>query len=75
MCEENATHNIPRELQQKLVEAKKWYDEREAIPLGYGMSLTPRWDDSDQDAIPLLQEIVELCDEAWGFAMELEKSS
>ena len=81
MCEENATHNIPRALQGKLVEAKEWRDERmelEKAIAWHGGSAQRNQEDRDEfdrRGAALLEAIVELCDEAWGFAPELEKSS
>ena len=81
MCEEGATHSIPRELQAKFVEAKKWYDERCALEdtirrssgLGSAQRNQDDWDESDRIGALLLDDVVELCNEAWGFAIELEK--
>ncbi len=81
MCEEDATHNIPHELQRKLAEAEKWYARRQALEQMIGRSSGPGSaqrnqedrDDSDRLGALILEEIVELCEDTWGFGPELEK--
>lgn len=68
------THRIPQEIQNKLVEAKKWYEEREELERvirQYGGSAQRNQEDrdiSDRAASGLLCDIVELVGSVWGFA-------
>ncbi len=58
---------LPVAVVEKLVAAKNWYDQRQEIPLGTGTPLSLRWEESDQAAPGLLEEIVEAIDETIGF--------
>ena len=81
MCEEDATHNVPRELQAKLAEAKKWYDRRQSLEEMCGHASGPgsaQRNQEDRDASDrlggwILEEVVELCEGIWGFGPELEE--
>lgn len=75
------TNGLPRELEEKLVEAKEWYDKRQELPPNsYRLSdseqktIRDRWDDSGDDAIELLENIVEVIAETWGWAPKLKKA-
>lgn len=68
------THLIPKELADKLVEAKKWYNERreleETIARVGGIAERNQADrdDSDSHGALILAEVVETIEETWGFA-------
>jgi hypothetical protein len=72
--EEEPTHALPSKLVAKLVEAKDWYDRREQLDRAirtYGGIAERNQEDRDEnsrEAAPLLEEIVEIIDETWGFA-------
>ncbi len=55
------TNNIPRELEDKLTEAKSWYDQRD---LKMGPDALRAYEGQGAD---LLDEIVEIVDRTWGF--------
>ncbi len=62
--DDEPTHTIPMPLQRKLKEAKDWYERRGLISQNHGGAL---YDAACIEADQLLQEIVEMCDDAWGF--------
>lgn len=68
------THLMPEELADKLVEAKKWYDERneleETIARVGGIAERNQEDrdDSDRNGALILAEVVETIGKTWGFA-------
>ena len=64
--DDEPTHTIPMPLQRKLKEAKEWADERQG-QVEAGIPDSRKWMQSDIRAVDLLEEIVEMCDDAWGF--------
>jgi hypothetical protein len=60
------THHIPPKLQRKLVEAKGWRDKRQKM-IDADYPDASAWSDSVTEGNILLAEIVDMCDEAWGF--------
>lgn len=68
------THSVPKALVEKLVEAKDWYDRREALEEailaspGYAERNQEDRDALDREAAPLLAEIIQIINETWGFA-------
>jgi hypothetical protein len=72
--EEEPTHALPTQLVAKLVEAKDWYDEQERLDTTirtYGGIAQRNQEDRDEiarQAAPILEAIVEIIDETWGFA-------
>lgn len=68
------THALPQELERKLIEAKGWYDQRGALEAtirqhgGIAERNQTDRDDLDREAAGLLEAIVEIIDETWGFA-------
>jgi hypothetical protein len=79
-ADEEPTHHISKELEQKLVEAKEWYDRRarlEFVIRTYGGSAQRNQEDrdeSDREGASLLTEIVEIVDETWGFEKPLREA-
>lgn len=71
--EREGTNGIPRKLEVELVEAKKWYVEREQLEEAireHGGSAQRNQEDrdiSDHAAARILENIVEAIDETWGF--------
>lgn len=61
---------IPPDLEAKLDRAVRWYEDRRQIPMGTGTALSLRWDDSDRQAVSLLEDIVEAVEDSWGIANE-----
>lgn len=61
------THHLPPELQAKLAEAKTWYDKRQQM-INANFPDSAAWSDSVAEGCNLLSEIVQLCDQEWGFA-------
>lgn len=64
--DEEPTHTIPMPLQRKLKEAKEWADQRAAMAQE-DRTEAGDWFSSDETAVTLLGEIVEMCDATWGF--------
>lgn len=68
------THALPQDLERKLVEAKDWYDRREAFEQSiqrYGGNAERNQEDRDiftREGAGLLEAIVEIIDETWGSA-------
>ncbi len=75
------THHLPAEFQAALVAAKKWYDERVGLELTvqeHGGSTERNAEDRrsvDLQAAAILEELVEIADEAWGFAASAWRAS
>lgn len=75
--------SFPKVLEDKLVEAKKWCDERSAMEAAIRNSSGPGsaqrnqddWDESDRAGALMLDDIVELIDEAWGWGLDLGKDA
>lgn len=73
MTYREGTNGIPRELEEKLVEAKGWYDRREELEdtiQEHGGLAERNQDDLDafdREAGSLLAEIVEAVESTWGF--------
>jgi hypothetical protein len=71
------THAIPPDRVAKLVEAKEWYDRRLALEetiRKWGGSAQRNQEDRDaidREAATILEEIVEVIEETWGFARPL----
>jgi hypothetical protein len=72
--DEEPTHALPKELQDKLVEAKEWYDRREELEevIRRCVGIAQR-NEADRDALRgeaelILAEVVEIIDRTWGFA-------
>jgi len=75
------THHLSREFQDKLTEAKNWYDERGALEEAIGAygGIAER-NQEDRDALDrygasLLAEIIEMVDQEWGFATPLPRAA
>ena len=68
--DDEPTHTIPMALQRKLVEARRWSDGRMALEEGRPGSddVVDEWERSDAAAVTILNDIVEMCEQAWGFA-------
>lgn len=69
------THALPPELVESLLKASDWYNRRydlERTIRTYG-GIAERnqadLDDNAREAAPLLEEIVEIIDRTWGFAV------
>lgn len=61
------THHIPVALQKKLVEAKKWRDQRQVL-IDDGYTDPAAWSDNVSNGVLLLAEIIDMMDREWGFA-------
>jgi hypothetical protein len=61
------THHIPKELQDKLVEAKEWRDKRQEL-VDAGYTDASAWSNNVSEGVLLLAEIVDMVDAEWGFA-------
>jgi hypothetical protein len=69
--EDEPTHALPKGLVEKLIEAKEWHDRRDRDTLDADELRVSAFRGAD-----LLDDIVEIIDETWGFAKPwLEKSS
>jgi hypothetical protein len=64
--DEEPTHALPKTLQNKLVEAKAWYDKRVQLP--QRDVVIEDVEASDAEAASLLWDIVVIVEDAWGFA-------
>lgn len=67
------THAIPPVLEEKLIEAKEWYDRRVELERtiratgGIAERNQEDRDEIDREAAPLLEEIVEAIESTWGY--------
>lgn len=61
------THSLPKELEDKLVEAKRWDDKRQEM-IDANFPDAGEWNDSVAAGNTLLHEIVEIIAQTWGFA-------
>lgn len=67
------THMIPPDLEAKLIDAKDWYDRRvaleQAIQASPGIAERNQEDRDgiDREAAPILEEIVEIIENTWGY--------
>ncbi len=74
MDDDAYARHFPPALERRLVEAKKWYDERleleQAISRHGGNAQRNQEDrdEIDRRAAAVLADIVELCERTWGFA-------
>jgi hypothetical protein len=66
MSYELGTNDIPKALEDKLTEAKTWYDSEP--PAATGTRAALEREDWDRQAISILTDIVEAVDKTWGFA-------
>lgn len=79
MSEPEPTHAIPPKLEAKLVEAEEWYDRRQDLEDtirrvgGIAQRNQEDRDELDREGARLLEEIVEIIDETWGFASPREE--
>jgi hypothetical protein len=70
---DDTTHRISKALEEKLVEAKGWYDRRAALIAGIRLcgGIAERnqedRDAIDREAASILEEIVEEIEQTWGF--------
>lgn len=75
------THHLPPELQAKLIEAKRWHEEREALETAIGAygGIAERnqedRDTSDRTGAAILADVVEIMDREWGFVESLPRTA
>jgi len=67
------THAIPKELEAKLVAARRWYNNRQ-VQVAAGIPDSRAWMDSDLEGLHLLGEIVEIIDETWGWGPKADRT-
>lgn len=67
------TNGLPRELEERLVEAKDWYDKRDLRAWDRAGNVQAEHD-SDAEGAQLLISIIEIIDGTWGWAPKLKKA-